>query len=87
MFPESINSKVYRLQYDGLLREKSVPPSLPVYNKYMHAVDVTVQIRKTLSCYGFDRKSGVPGLDYFTNTPLKMHIYFINTRLCKGEER
>ena len=50
----------------------------------MHAVDVTVQIWITLSWYG---KSGVRGLDYFTNTHLRMHIYFINTRLCKGEER
>ena len=54
VFPESMNSKVYRLQHDGLLREQSVPPPLPAYNKYMCAVDVTGQIRKT---YGFDRKS------------------------------
>ena len=49
-----MNSKVYRLQHAGLLREQSVPPPLPAYNKYMCAVDVTGQIRKT---YGFDRKS------------------------------
>ena len=36
-----MNSKVYRLQQ-------------PAYNKYMRAVDITDQIRKT---YGFDRKS------------------------------
>ena len=49
-----VNDTIYRLQHDGLLREQSVPPPLPAYNKYMCAVDVTGQIRKT---YGFDRKS------------------------------
>ena len=28
MFPEGMNSKVYRLEHDGLLREQSVPPTL-----------------------------------------------------------
>ena len=46
VFPESMNSKVYRLEHDGLLREQSVPPPLLAYNKYMCAVDVTEQIRK-----------------------------------------
>ena len=79
VFPGSMNSKVYRLQRDGLLREQSVLPPLPAYNKYMCAVDVTGQIRKT---FGFDRKSRRSGLDCFTHvriSPLTMHIYFINT--------
>lgn len=54
VFPESMKNKVFRLQQDGFLREQSVPPPLPAYNKYMCAVDVTGQIKKT---YGFDRKS------------------------------
>ena len=27
VFPESMNSKVYRLEHDGLFREQSVPPN------------------------------------------------------------
>ena len=83
VFPESMNSKVYRLQRDGLLREQSVPPPLPVYNKYMCAVDVTGQIRKYM---GSIESQGIPGLDCFTHariSPLTMHIYFINTIVCK----
>ena len=77
VFPESMNNKEYRLQQDGFLREQSVPLSLPAHNRYMHAVDVTVQSRKTK--YGFDRKSGVPGLDYFTLvriSPFNAHILY-----------
>ena len=54
VFPESMEGKMFRLQRDGILREQSAPPLLPAYNKYMGAVDVTGQIKKT---YGFDRKS------------------------------
>ena len=52
--PETMKHKVYRLQHDGLLREQSVPPPLPAYNKYMGAVDLSAQLKQ---CYGFDRKS------------------------------
>ena len=81
VFPESMNSKVYRLQHDGLLREQSAPPPLPAYNKYMYmcAIDVTGQIRKT---YGFDRKSRRSWIRLFytcKDFPLTMHINFINT--------
>ena len=54
VFPESMEGKMFRLQRDGILREQSVPPPLPAYNKYMGTVDVTGQIKKT---YGFERKS------------------------------
>ena len=54
VFPETMNSKVFRLQPEGVLREQSVPPLLPAYNKYMGAVDLTDQLMRT---YGFDRKS------------------------------
>ena len=54
VFPETMNSKVFRLQPEGVLREQSVPPLLPAYNKYMGAVDLTDQLIRT---YGFDRKS------------------------------
>ena len=53
--PESMKHDVYRLQHDGLLREQSVPPPLPEYNKYiMGAVDSTGQLKQ---CYEIDRKS------------------------------
>ena len=32
VFSESMNRKVYRLQHDGLLRDKSVSSYLPAYN-------------------------------------------------------
>ena len=54
VFPETMDSKVFRLQPEGVLREQSVPPLLPAYNKYMGAVDLTDQLIKP---YGFDRKS------------------------------
>ena len=54
VFPETMDSKVFRLQSEGVLREQSVPPPLPAYNKYMGAVDLTDQLVKP---YGFDRKS------------------------------
>ena len=54
VFPETMSSKVFRLQPEGVLREQSVPPLLPAYNKYMGAVDLTDQLVKP---YGFDRKS------------------------------
>ena len=49
-----MDSMVARLQPGGVLRNQSVPPLLPAYNKFMGGVDRTDQIRK---CYGFDRKS------------------------------
>ena len=54
VFPEHMDSRVARLQPDGVLRNQSVPPLLPAYNMFMGGVDRTDQIRKT---YGFDRKS------------------------------
>ena len=56
VFPETMGSKVFRLQPEGVLREQSVPPLLPAYNiyKYMGAVDLTDQLIKA---YGFERKS------------------------------
>ena len=45
VFPESMNGKVYRLQHDGRLREQSVPPPLPVYNKYMCIVNREILTR------------------------------------------
>ena len=54
VFPETMDSKVFRLQSEGVLREQSVPPPLPAYNKYMGAVDLTDQFVKP---YGFDSKS------------------------------
>jgi hypothetical protein len=64
VFPEHMKSKVFRLQPEGLLKERSVPPLLPAYNKYMGGVDRTDQIRKT---YGFDRKSRRYWLRLFFN--------------------
>ena len=54
VFPETMDSKVVRLQSEGVLRGQSVPPPLPAYNKYMGAVDLIDQFVK--AC-GFDRKS------------------------------
>ena len=54
VFPERMDSQVFRLQCNGVLREQSVPPLLPAYNKFMGAVDLTGQLKKP---YGFDRKS------------------------------
>lgn len=54
VFPESMESRVARLQPGGVLQKQSVPPLLPAYNKFMGGVDRTDQIRKS---YGFDRKS------------------------------
>ena len=54
LFSERMDSKVFRLQCNGVLREQSVPPLLPAYNKFMGAVDLTGQLKKP---YGFDRKS------------------------------
>ena len=34
VFPESMGSKVFRLQSGGLMREQTVPPPLPAYNKF-----------------------------------------------------
>ena len=52
VFPERMDSKVFRLQC--VLREQSVPPLLPAYNKFMGAVDLTGELKKP---YGFDKKS------------------------------
>ena len=54
VFPEHMSRKVGRPQYDGTFGYQSVPPLLPAYNKFMGAVDIVSQVRKT---YGFDRKS------------------------------
>ena len=54
VFPEHMDSQVARLQPDGVLRNKSVPPLLPAYNMFMGGVDRTNEITKT---YGFNRKS------------------------------
>ena len=85
VFPESMDSKVFRLQHDGFMREQSVPPLLPAYNKFMCAVDVTDQLKKT---YGYDRKSKRPwirlfhaGFDFAINNA---HIlYKHNCKRCK----
>lgn len=53
-FPEHMSSKVARTQCNGVFGYQSVPPLLPAYNKFMGAVDLVSQIRKT---YGYDRKS------------------------------
>ena len=37
VFPERMDSKVFRLQCNGVLREQSVPPLFPAYNKFMGA--------------------------------------------------
>ena len=44
---------VFRVQVDGTLHSKSIPPLLPAYNSYMGGVDNTGRMRKT---YGYDRK-------------------------------
>ena len=64
VFPEHMDSLVARLQPGGVLRNQSVPPLLPAYNKFMGGVDRTDQIRK---CYGFDRKSKRCWLRLFFN--------------------
>ena len=38
VFPKQMDSKVARVQPDGVLRYQSVPPLLPAYNKYMCGV-------------------------------------------------
>lgn len=85
VFPERMDSMVVRLQHDGVMREQSVPPLLPAYNKYMCAVDVTDQLKKA---YGYDRKSVRPwlrlffaGLDFAINNA---HIlYKHNCKRCE----
>ena len=62
VFPESMGSKMFRLQSGGLMREQTVPPPLPAYNKFKCAVDVTDQLKKT---YGYDRKSNRPWIRLF----------------------
>ena len=55
LFPERMDSKVFRLQCNGVLREQSVQPFLPAYNKFpVGALDLTGQLKKP---YVFDRKS------------------------------
>ena len=54
VFPESMETSVVRMQLDGTMQFKSIPPLLPAYNRYMGGVDRLNQLRKT---YGFDRKS------------------------------
>ena len=49
-----MDSKVARVQPDGVLRYQSVPPLLRAYNKYTCGVDVTGQLLKS---YALDRKS------------------------------
>ena len=69
-----MNSKVFRLQSEGVLREQSMPPPVPPYNKYMGAVDLTDQFVKP---YGFDRKSNGSG-HYFIILLLTMPTFYIN---------
>ena len=38
VFPKQMDSKVARVQPDGVLRYQAVPPLLPAYNKYMCGV-------------------------------------------------
>ena len=83
VFPECMDSKVTRLQPGGVLRNQSVPPLLPAYNKFMGGVDRTDQLRKT---YGFDRKSKRFWLrlffqffDYAIN-----NAYVLYKHSCKG---
>ena len=54
VFPESMETSVVRMQLDGTLQFRSIPPLLPAYNRYMGGVDRLNQLRKT---YGFDRNS------------------------------
>ena len=62
VFPASMEQKVPVLQSQGILVERSVPPLLPAYNKYMGGVDLTGQ----LQCYyAFDRKCRRPWLRVF----------------------
>ena len=46
VFPETMDSKVFRLQSEGVLSEQLLPPLLPAYNMYMGAVDLTDQFVK-----------------------------------------
>ena len=62
VFPASMDAKVTVLQNDGILVEKTVPPLLPAYNKYMGGVDLTNQLQKY---YAFDRRCKRPWLRIF----------------------
>ena len=83
VFPESMNSKVYRLEHDGLLTEQSVPP-----HPYQPITSTCVllmllnRLEKKHNNMGLIESQDVPGLDCFKHvriSPLTMHIYFINT--------
>ena len=50
-------SQLAWMQIDGILVEKSVPPLLPAYNKYMGGVDLTNQLQKY---YAFDHRCRQP---------------------------
>ena len=54
VFPESMESRVVRMQLDGSFQFQSIPPLLPAYNKFMGGVDRFNHLRKT---YGFNRKA------------------------------
>ena len=79
VFPECMNSKVYRLQHDELLREQSVPhPYQPITSICVLFI-LLARLEKHM---GLIESQGVHGLDCFTHvriSPLTMHIYFINT--------
>ena len=62
VFPASMDGRVRLVQPEGTLVEKSVPPLLPAYNKYMGGVDLTDQLHKY---YGFDRRCKRPWLRIF----------------------
>ena len=55
IFPLEMKGRVARLPPKGrVLKHQQVPPVLPVYNRYMGAVDRLSQVRRT---YGYNRKS------------------------------
>ena len=52
VFPGTMNSQMFRLQPEGVLREQLVPPLLLTYNKYMGAVDLNDQLIRTYGLIG-----------------------------------
>ena len=63
MFPASMDAKIGVLQIDGIpVNNKSVPPLLPAYNKYMEGVDLNNQLQKY---YAFDHRCRRPWLRIF----------------------
>ena len=80
--PASMKHDVYRLQHDGLLREQSVPPPLPAYNKYMGAVDLTGQLKRLYEIGRKSKRNWVRVFSFFFDVGVD-NAHILHKHCCK----